>query len=103
MTNIINLSFHTSIATITFHLPYSVSVDEVDRILTEQFRDFSKRHPEVVRDPAFLGIREFASDMVCQVACEVPEVKRNRIERILAREIKNTLDANNIPMGYVRQ
>ena len=98
MTNIVNLSAENSYSTVLFDVPATVSIPQLEEIFSRELKGMKNRIPEFIRDPEFVGVRSIQHGLECEVIVEVKELSRGRMNRVIAKEVKDILDRNGIPL-----
>ena len=100
VTNVINMTMRDTFAVIDFSVPLSVSMETLENIFREEFKDYRKKYPELIGTPFFKGINKIVGSRIeCRVVAEVPELARGNLERQLSKDVIDILEKHSIPMN----
>jgi small conductance mechanosensitive channel len=97
--NVINMTMRNSFASVSFTVPVTTSIEEVEQVFKEELPKLKQKYPQIIGDPYFAGILSFAgSKMKCRNSAEVKELERGEMESQLHREVQEIMQRHNIPM-----
>ena len=97
--NVINMTMRNSFASVSFTVPVTTSIEEVEQVFKEELPKLKQKYPQIIGDPYFAGILSFAgSKMKCRISAEVKELERGEMESQLHREVQEIMQRHNIPM-----
>ncbi|MBQ1439600.1 MAG: mechanosensitive ion channel [Solobacterium sp.] len=99
ITSLVNLSMRNSFATVSFRIPVTVNIDDLEKIFAEEVKELPKKYPDIIGEPFFSGVSSFnGTTMECWISAEVEELNRGDMEKALAREVQEILAKHEIPM-----
>jgi small conductance mechanosensitive channel len=101
LVNIINYSVAESMAVVEFGIAYESDIDKTLDILKEALPKLRDSIPELLEDPVCLGVAELAGSSInMRVIARTKTEQHYGVERVLRKEIKKILDANDIEIPF---
>lgn len=99
--NAINYSLTESIAIVEFGIAYEEDVDKTLEVLKEALPKTRELIPDLVEDPVCVGVIELAGSSVnLRVVGRTKTETHYGVERMLRKEIKKILNANDIEIPF---
>ncbi len=102
LTNVINRSYHGSVAISEVGVSYDTDLDAFEGIVGKMLEEIKAKHPDVfVGEVQYLGVENLAdSNVVLKFKADVKEADVFSGRRLLNKELKCALDKNNITIAF---
>lgn len=99
ISNVLNMTMRNSFATVSFTIPVTVPIQELEDIFRSELPRLCEKYPQIIGVPYFAGVLSFSgSKMKCRVSAEVKELERGELETDLHREVQEILTRHGISM-----
>ncbi len=99
ISNVVNMTMRNSFAIVSFTIPVTVSIEELEDIFRSELPKLCEKYPQIIGVPYFAGVLSFSGNrMKCRVSAEVKELERGELENNLHREVQEILQRHGIPM-----
>lgn len=104
ISEVTNYSIEHNLAVVDLSVSYESNLDKVERILEVAALTLKDKIPELVDEPQVLGVQELSdSSVIFRIIgkCKVGSyLDIERVQRIMRKELKTSMDKNNIKIPY---
>ena len=102
-TEVINYSMEHSLAIVDVDIAYEENNKHVEEVLTKLAKELTNELPKLKGDVELLGIQSLSSSSVIyRMTAKTLAMEHIKIERIIRKRIKETLDKENIKIPYTQ-
>ena len=101
ITDVINYNLSNSLAIVDVSIDYEDDIDKVEQVLKDMAKKLKETIPNTLGEINVLGIENLAdSAIIYRITVETESMEQYKVQRILRKEIKKTLDSANIKIPY---
>ncbi len=101
ISEVTNFSLESSLAIVDFGVAYDSDLTKVEKVITALCEDLTKTLPDLKSEVMLLGVQELADSQVTyRITVETLSMKHIAIEREIKKQVKLTLDKNNIEIPF---
>lgn len=99
--DVINYNLNNSLAIVDISIDYEADLDKVETVLNDMAKSLKGTIPNTKGDISVLGIENLAdSSIIYRITVETESMEQYKVQRILRKEIKKSLDSANIKIPY---
>jgi len=101
ITDVINYNLNNSLAIVDISIDYEENLDKVEKVLNDMVKNLKGTIPNTIGEIKILGIENLAdSSVVYRLTVETESMEQYKVQRILRKEIKKSLDTAKIKIPY---